>query len=84
MRQCGIASSVPSTRWLTTPRPPNSKQLDVSGEEALACEVRRLRINNWRVADLITEEEKAVDVVAVRKRPPYDYGDLAELLGRQP
>ena len=65
------------------PRPSNSKQLDVSDEEDLACEVRRLRIHNWRVVYRITEEEKAVDVVAVRKRPPYDYGDLAELLGRQ-
>jgi len=30
-----------------------------------------------------TEEQKAVDVVEVWKRPPYDDGDLAELLGRQ-
>jgi hypothetical protein len=29
----------------------------------------------------MSEQEKAVDVVAVRKRPPYDYGDLGELLG---
>jgi len=43
-----------------------------------------MRIHNWRVVYLITEEQKAVDVVAVRKGPPYDYGDLAELLGRQP
>jgi hypothetical protein len=27
-----------------------------------------------------TEAEKAVDVLAIRKRPPYDYGDLAQLL----
>ena len=33
--------------------------------EALSYELRRLRI---------------VDVLTVRKRPPYDYGDLAELL----
>jgi mRNA interferase RelE/StbE len=28
----------------------------------------------------VTEAERAVDVLAVRKRPPYDYGDLEELL----
>jgi mRNA interferase RelE/StbE len=28
----------------------------------------------------ITDADHAVDVVAVRKRPPYDYGDLQELL----
>jgi len=27
----------------------------------------------------ISEEERTVDVLAVRKRPPYDYGDLADL-----
>jgi mRNA-degrading endonuclease RelE of RelBE toxin-antitoxin system len=43
---------------------------------------RHLQIDNWRIVYLITEDEKAVDIVAVRKRPPYDYGDLAELLSR--
>lgn len=28
----------------------------------------------------IPEEEKLIDVLAVRKRPPYDYGDLEALL----
>ena len=28
----------------------------------------------------IAEEEDAVDVLAVRRRPPYDYGDLEELI----
>jgi mRNA interferase RelE/StbE len=65
------------------PRPPRSKQLDVTEHEDLDCEVRRLRIDNWRIVYLITEAEKTVDVVAVRKRPPYDYGDLAELLRNQ-
>jgi mRNA interferase RelE/StbE len=65
------------------PRPPHSSQLDVAEPEAPRREVRRLRIDNWRVVYLVSDEEKTVDVVAVRKRPPYDYGDLAQLLGRQ-
>jgi mRNA interferase RelE/StbE len=62
------------------PRPSGSGRLDVSHLEIVESEVWRLRINNWRVVYLVTEKDKMVDVVAVRKRPPYDYGDLAELL----
>lgn len=40
----------------------------------------RLRLDKWRVVYVVNEAEKIVDVVAVRKRPPYDYGDLARLL----
>ncbi len=65
------------------PRPPGSKPLDLSDME-VAGEVKRvvcrLRIEKWRVLYAITDAEDAVDVFAVRKRPPYDYGDLAELL----
>ena len=59
------------------PRPSKSKALDVLGVE---CEMRRLRLDRWRIVYAITEDENWVDVLAVRKRPPYDYGDLTELL----
>jgi mRNA interferase RelE/StbE len=59
------------------PRPPKSKALNVS---ALAVELRRLQLDRWRVVYAITEEDGVVDVFAVRKRPPYDYGDLSDLL----
>jgi mRNA interferase RelE/StbE len=65
------------------PHPPGSKTLDLSDSEILPItdrEVCRLRIEKWRVLYTITEAEKTVDVLAVRKRPPYDYGDLEELL----
>jgi hypothetical protein len=29
---------------------------------------------------MILESEKTIDVLAVRKRPPYDYKDLEELI----
>ena len=58
------------------PRPPKSKELDVLDFEH---ELRRLRLDRWRVIYSITEADRAVDVLAVRKRPPYDYGDLEEL-----
>jgi mRNA interferase RelE/StbE len=63
------------------PRPARSKSLDVRG---LPCEVRRLRLDRWRVVYAITEAERLVDVLAVRKRPPYDYGDLEALLRDYP
>jgi mRNA interferase RelE/StbE len=63
------------------PRPNKSKALDVAG---LPCEVRRLRVDRWRIVYTITEAEQVVDVLALRKRPPYDYGDLATLLPDYP
>jgi len=60
------------------PQPPVSKTLAMP--EELNYDVRRLRLDKWRVIYAITEEDKAVDVLAVRKRPPYDYSDLEKLL----
>jgi mRNA interferase RelE/StbE len=60
------------------PHPPKSKRLKVPDLEP---ELYRLRLGRWRIVYAITEKDRAVDVLAVRKRPPYDYGDLGELLG---
>jgi mRNA interferase RelE/StbE len=64
------------------PRPPGSVALDMTGlpEKATEVELRRLRIERWRIVYAITERDLYVDVLAVRKRPPYDYGDLERLL----
>jgi mRNA interferase RelE/StbE len=59
------------------PHPPGSKILNVPNFEQ---ELYRLRLDNWRIIYAITEADKAIDVFAVRKRPPYDYGDLERLL----
>lgn len=61
------------------PRPPSSKKLDLQETD---CEVWRLRLDKWRVVYAISNTDKAVDVLAVRKRPPYDYGDLEKLLSQ--
>lgn len=60
------------------PRPPESKALRFHLPDA---EPRRLRIDRWRIVYAIVEQEdvRIVAVVAVRKRPPYDYRDLPEL-----
>jgi mRNA interferase RelE/StbE len=63
------------------PRPAKSKALEAPG---VLSEVRRLRLDRWRIVYAITEAAEAVDVLAVRKRPPYDYGDLTALLKDYP
>jgi mRNA interferase RelE/StbE len=59
------------------PRPSRSEGLNVPNFEG---ELRRLRLDKWRIVYVVTETDSTVDVLAVRKRPPYDYGDLAVLL----
>jgi len=59
------------------PRPSQSKVLIVPDIE---IELRRLRLDKWRVLYAITETDRTIDIFAVRKRPPYDYGDLETLL----
>jgi mRNA interferase RelE/StbE len=63
------------------PRPPKSKTLDVPD---FSSEARRLRLDRWRVVYAVSEADKIVDVLAVRKRPPYDYGDMESLLKDYP
>jgi mRNA interferase RelE/StbE len=60
------------------PRPHNSHRLRVP--EGIELEVRRLRLDRWRVIYVVDEEWSEIGVLAVRKRPPYDYGDLQRLL----
>ena len=42
------------------------------------------QLDKWRIVYVVIETDSTVDVVAVRKRPPYDYGDLAVLLEEAP
>jgi mRNA interferase RelE/StbE len=64
-------------RLAENPRPAASKRLDAP---ELGSELHRLRLDRWRIVYMVNEGEQAIDVLAVRKRPPYDYGDLAELI----
>jgi mRNA interferase RelE/StbE len=59
------------------PIPSRSKRLEFPEPER---QLFRYRLDNWRIVYTITESEKVVDVLAIRKRPPYDYGDLEKLL----
>jgi len=59
------------------PRPPGSEGLRTLESKV---ELRRIRLDRWRVVYGVSDAEEIVDVLAVRKRPPYDYGDLEALL----
>lgn len=70
------------------PRPSNSTALDplkVDLHLPARTELRRIRLEAWRIVYFIEEGDALVSVLAVRKRPPYRYEDLealmADLLG---
>lgn len=68
------------------PRPPQSEDLELPPEVAAICppgvELRRLRIERWRVVYAVDDEWDVVTVLAVRRRPPYQYEDLMELVAQ--
>ncbi len=65
---------------VSNPYPSKSKVLDVSELPEFEGMLVRHRIERWRIVYMVSESEKTIDVLAVRKRPPYDYQDLEELL----
>jgi len=60
------------------PRPSVSKALTLRDD--IELEVRRIRLDPWRIVYAIDEDERAIAVFAIRKRPPYDYTDIEALL----
>jgi mRNA interferase RelE/StbE len=67
----------------TDPRPVGSQTLDVSGLDIPPeVELRRIRLDRWRVIYAVCDAERWIWVWGVRRRPPYDYDDLPELVSR--
>lgn len=67
------------------PRPRGSQTLDLSklGPRVTVpagIEFRRLRLDPWRIVYAVDEAWQAVIVLAIRRRPPYDYEDLDDLV----
>lgn len=63
-------------------RPAQSRALDIPGElQVEGVEARRLRMDQWRIIYVIDQELELISVLAVRRRPPYNYDDLRDLLG---
>lgn len=59
------------------PYPAQSKHLEFNDPDR---QLFRILLDNWRIVYCVTEFDSMIDVLAVRKRPPYDYGDLSKLL----
>jgi mRNA interferase RelE/StbE len=68
------------------PRPAQSKVLDLSILVKTVVnpewEVRRVRLDNYRVVYAVNEQWKEVAILTIEKRPPYDYEDLEILLSK--
>lgn len=63
------------------PRPSTSEVLDTTDLNVPEnIELRRVRIEKWRLIYAVNDIEKWVWVWGVRKRPPYDYEDLREFI----
>jgi len=69
--------------FASNPRPAESQLMDTAGLEVPpAVELRRPRLEHWRVIYAVSDAEAWVWVWTVRRRPPYDYEDLGELTSR--
>lgn len=60
------------------PRPPESREMRTPADAAI--ETRRLRLDRWRIIYVVDDDWNEVGILAVRKRPPYAYDDLDDLL----
>ena len=65
------------------PRPSVSQALDTTDLDVPAgVDIRRIRLEKWRIIYAVNESEKWAWVLAIRQRPPYDYKDLPELMAK--
>lgn len=68
-----------------TPRPAESQPLDVADIVLPSTiELRRIRIERWRIVYAVCDADNWVWLLAIRRRPPYDYEDLPDLVSRLP
>lgn len=66
-----------------TPRPVASIALDLTDTSItlpVYAEVRRIRLDGWRIVYYLEDDIRLITVLAIRKRPPYQYDDLTLLL----
>ncbi len=60
------------------PRPADSREMRTAAN--VAIETRRLRLDRWRILYVVDDDWEEIGILAVRRRPPYDYDDLDDLL----
>ena len=60
-------------------RPHHSQVLDTTDLDLPPnMELRRIRLDTWRIIYAVNDAEQWVWIWGIRKRPPYDYDDLAD------
>jgi mRNA-degrading endonuclease RelE of RelBE toxin-antitoxin system len=65
------------------PRPPESQILETAGLDVpSSVEIRRIRLEKWRIIYAVNDSERWAWVLAIRQRPPYDYEDLPEMISK--
>jgi mRNA-degrading endonuclease RelE of RelBE toxin-antitoxin system len=67
------------------PRPRDSRRLQLGTIEiAPGTEIRRIRLDHWRIVYSVNDADGWVWVLGIYRRPPYKYEDLADLAERLP
>lgn len=65
------------------PRPANSTDLTTDPSMLhTSVEIRRIRLERWRVVYAVRDDEQWVWVLGIYRRPPYNYEDLDDLVTR--
>jgi len=65
------------------PHPAGSRPLDIEELDVpIDIEIRRLKLDRWRILYAVNEREGWVWVLQIRKRPPYQYEDLPEIVAK--
>lgn len=64
------------------PSPPGSRQLKLAhlaAPLAPGTTLWRARLDTWRVIYVVDADDRLVSILAIRRRPPYQYEDLNAL-----
>jgi mRNA-degrading endonuclease RelE of RelBE toxin-antitoxin system len=62
------------------PRPHDSRTLNLADLDLPpGVEIRRVRLEHWRIVYALNDSEQWVWVLGLYRRPPYDYADLPDL-----
>ena len=65
------------------PRPASSRELDVSDIGIPTnIEIRRVRLDKWRILYAVNDTDGWVWILQIRKRPPYQYENLPALAAK--
>jgi mRNA-degrading endonuclease RelE of RelBE toxin-antitoxin system len=69
----------------SNPVPPRTKNMttdDLNRVLPDGLNFYRTRLDNWRIIYVVEEELTFITVLAIRKRPPYQYEDFQNLVDR--